>query len=172
MVCCMVVVSGTHSNVYRIITSLGSLWGCEQEAFFSTTCMLVVETSQRNVYTDQVAVQLPGSMVSSVTIHEGLTMPSLDWARGPQMPTWIVRAQGLSCPRLDHLFMPTQTGQRMPPVPGGPHQPLRRQHLGAGRSLHSVLYKSTHVHWVPCCLGCAGTWGCPGRVGPASTLPR
>ena len=133
--------------------------------------MLVVETSQRNVYTDQVAVQLPGSMVSSVTIHEGLTMPSLDWARGPQMPTWIVRAQGLSCLRLDHLFMPTQTGQRMPPVPGGPHQPLRRQHVGAGRSLHPVLYKSTHAHWVPCCLGCAGTWGCPGRLGPASPFP-
>ena len=49
-----------------------------REAFFSTTCMLVVETSQRNVYTAQVALELPGILVSSVTVHEGLTMPRLD----------------------------------------------------------------------------------------------
>ena len=67
--------------MFSVITSLGRLRGCEgceEEDLFSTTWTLIVETSQRNVYTAQVAVPLPSSMVSSVTVHGVLTGPRLD----------------------------------------------------------------------------------------------
>ena len=77
------------------------------------------------------------------------------------------QSQGLPWLRRAGLLMSTQTGQMLHQFPGGPHQPSRRQHLGVGRSLHPVLYKSTRVHWVSHVWGLCWNLGCPDRVGSA-----
>lgn len=98
-------------NGCRVLTSLGG-WGCEGGGACLTTWMLGIETSQGAVYTAQVAVQLPSSMVSSVPGPGGLTGPgwpeledrnaSLDshrpkgilseWAWGSSLQEWGIQA--------------------------------------------------------------------------------
>lgn len=143
--CRVLVVARTHQIFVGFLPLLGNEV-VREEVLVSTTWTLGLETSQRAVYAAQVAVQLPSNIVTSAIDHEGLTGPRLVQARSLQMSPLLVRAQRLSCLRPGCLLLPTQMGQRIQPVPEGPHQSSGRLHLGAGWSLHPVLYKSTHAY--------------------------
>lgn len=109
-----------------------------QEALVSTTCMMGTEHPKGLFGLTKWLFKCPASQ-SALYLARGT-----DGAQaGPQVLACMERGQGLSCLRPNCPLLPTGMGGRIQPVPGGPRQPSGRLHLGDGRPLHRVLYKST-----------------------------